>query len=55
MKHYDAVTMREAVVAAKRTRPLLRVRQIAAKFGVSKSDTGCARPMRSEGTYERHR
>ena len=39
MKHYDAV-MREAVIAAKRTRPLRRVRQIAAKFGVSKSGTG---------------
>lgn len=51
MKQYDAVTKREAVVAAKRTHPLLRVRQIAAKLGVSKSGTGCERPIFFKATH----
>jgi hypothetical protein len=34
MRRQDTITMHEAILAAKRTRPTLSVRQIAAIFGV---------------------
>lgn len=37
MRRQDTITMGEAIVTAKRTRPTLSVRQIAAIFGVGKS------------------
>jgi hypothetical protein len=40
MKRHDTITMHEAILAAKRTRPTLTVRQIAAIFGVCKSQVG---------------
>jgi hypothetical protein len=36
MKRHDTITMHEAILAAKRSRPTLTVRQIAAIFGVGK-------------------
>jgi len=40
MKRQDTITMHEAILVAKRTRPTLSVRQIAAIFGVGKSQVG---------------
>jgi hypothetical protein len=40
MKRHDTITLHEALVAAKRMRPSLTVRQVAAIFGVSKSQAG---------------
>jgi hypothetical protein len=36
----DTITMHEAVLASKRSRPTLTVRQIAAVFGVGKTQVG---------------
>jgi hypothetical protein len=33
MKRHDTITMHEAILSAKRTRPMLSVRQIASIFG----------------------
>jgi uncharacterized protein (DUF983 family) len=40
MRRQDTVTMHEAILAAKKTRPTLTVRQIATIFGVCKSQVG---------------
>lgn len=44
MKRHDTITMHEAILTAKRTRPSLTVRKIAAIFGVGKSQwVACSR------------
>ena len=40
MTRNDNITMHEAILTAKRTRPSLTVRKIAAIFGVGKSQVG---------------
>jgi hypothetical protein len=40
MKRNDTITMHETILAAKRFRPSLTVRQIAAIFDVGKSQVG---------------
>ena len=40
MRKQGTITMQEAIIAAKRSRPSLTVRKIASIFGVGKSQVG---------------